>query len=240
MSKYICPNCNYDFKQKSHYIRHVENKKKPCKSVEKVLLSPISHNTAENHTKNAEIPHKIIIVKNIVDNIDETDKENVCKNCKKIFTRSDTLTRHLKLYCKKKQEENKKDELIMELQQKDEIIKILQDENNILKNKFTEYDQKLNELTTNKKNKKSVKIVNNTNTNTNTNSNNTNTNSNNTINIIKIDFGKEALSTIDNNVFFNSMNHSSGSKTISNSIKIEFDISVFNHSFLYFIYKIQK
>jgi transposase-like protein len=30
MSKYICKNCNHDFKQKSHYTRHIYNKKTPC------------------------------------------------------------------------------------------------------------------------------------------------------------------------------------------------------------------
>jgi hypothetical protein len=220
MSKYICPNCNYDFKQKSHYIRHVENKKKPCKIKEKIQQSTILHNTTDIRTEIAEFPQKNAIFDNIINNIDVKDNDIVCVNCKKTFTRSDTLIRHLKLYCKKKKEENKKEELIVELQKKDEIIKILQDENNLLKNKFTEYDQKLNELT-NKKNKKSVNIVNNTN---NTNNTNTNTNSNNTINIIKIDFGKEKLSNIDNNVFYNSINNGSGASIPAKIIEgIHFD-----------------
>ena len=43
MSKYICPNCKYDFKQKSHYIRHIYQKKNPCKII-KIDLQNLQKN----------------------------------------------------------------------------------------------------------------------------------------------------------------------------------------------------
>ena len=36
MGKYVCKNCGSDFKQKSHYIKHL-NKKKTCKTIKEKL-----------------------------------------------------------------------------------------------------------------------------------------------------------------------------------------------------------
>ena len=37
MTKYVCPNCKKDFKQKINYINHTEKKKFPCKPKENII-----------------------------------------------------------------------------------------------------------------------------------------------------------------------------------------------------------
>ena len=48
MVTYMCQQCNKVFKQKSHYINHVENKKYPC------VYEP--QNNSQNPQNNSQIP----------------------------------------------------------------------------------------------------------------------------------------------------------------------------------------
>jgi len=93
MSKYICLNCNYDFKQKSHYVRHIENKKKPCKAIENNLqkLQNLTINLQDLQNNNEKVN---IIVNN-------------CTFCNKTYSDKYTLARH-QTTCKKKKESEKK------------------------------------------------------------------------------------------------------------------------------------
>ena len=75
MSKYICPNCKYDFKQKSHYIRHIYQKKNPCKII-KIDLQNLQKNK---------------------------DNNNMCTFCNKTYSDKYTLSRH-QTTCKKKKD----------------------------------------------------------------------------------------------------------------------------------------
>ena len=111
MSKYICANCNHDFKQKSHYIRHCENKKTPCRQIVNIL------------TKNDIF-------------VTEIDKDNnkKCNFCNKIYCDKYKLIRHYTTCKKKKEQEliihNKKEGIENNLLNK---LKQLEQEINILK-----------------------------------------------------------------------------------------------------------
>ena len=206
MSKYICPNCKKDFKQKSHYDDHTKYKKKPCVAI--IQIAP----QAPNENILAPIAPNIINNKDLIE-----EKKHICNYCNKKFSKTFNLNRHLDGRCKAKNGFNELAQLKNEFENmKNEIgkLKKLEKENEELKKQINNSNDKEQQTTNNN----IGKIVNNTN------SNNTNTNSNNTINIIKIDFGKEALSTIDNNVFFNSINNGSGASIPAKIIEgIHFD-----------------
>ena len=161
MSKYICPNCNHDFKQKSNYITHIENKKKPC-----VQIAPKIPIIAQNVSKNAQNPNNNILIKK---------KDHNCTYCNKQFSKLFNLNRHLTT-CKQKkeyelkQEENKKE--TDEIQYK-------------LFNKIAELEQKINILETKKTSKKTQNII--INNNNNGVINNTNNNITNIANFGKLD-----------------------------------------------------
>lgn len=88
MVDYKCINCGKKFKQKCHYIDHTIKKKKPC----------LKKNTSEYNT-NIEPG---IISENLIDSvtIKEDKKIHKCIKCNKIFSRYDSLKRHMDKYCK--------------------------------------------------------------------------------------------------------------------------------------------
>jgi hypothetical protein len=170
MVLYNCKKCFKEFKQKSNYESHL-NRKNPCK--EKKTLIP-----AENTfipVKNTFIPAKntFIPAEKVL------NKSIICNYCFYIFTRKDSLSKHLKKYCKiKKQDDNEKETIYQQLLNEHLNIK---NENETIKTKLIEIEKKLS------KNK--------------TINNNTNNINNGTINNIQIvAHGKEDLSQIKENV----------------------------------------
>lgn len=201
---YECQKCNKQFKQKSHYINHTENKKYPCDNTPyNVVNNKIHNNDIHNNESNIKddviinkktTKNKIIIIddtNNIINddsNNDETAKLKnnfVCKHCDKEYSRNDSLNRHINNYCKSK----KKTEEFNKLKQKYEDLLFKYEE--ILKTKG---------------------IINSNNS---INSNNTmnnshNTNLTNTSNITIYQFGKEDYSKITNNDILKSIMSSTG------------------------------
>jgi hypothetical protein len=53
MSKYVCPNCNKDFKQKINYINHTEKKKTPCEA------NTNTQNSSNINIDNMAIPDQV-------------------------------------------------------------------------------------------------------------------------------------------------------------------------------------
>jgi uncharacterized C2H2 Zn-finger protein len=92
MPNYKCERCLKEFGLKSDYTRHL-NKKFPCK------ISP------QNSTK---IPQKSTQMECV------TDNELKCNYCEKVFSRSDSLNRHISGYCKVKKANDAKMEELME------------------------------------------------------------------------------------------------------------------------------
>ena len=212
MSKYICPNCNKDFKQKINFINHTEKKKLPCQLIANYLNTPKTTKLAEilidsppKTTKLVEIlinspPKTTKLVENLIDNLIKDPEPNsnscICTYCEKTFARTDSLQRHLNGRCKSKGnydelEKLKKDmKLIIDNYQKTEK------ENVNLKNKIVEIETIQNGG--NKNNE--FGIINNIN-NINNNNNNTQINKgvilNNTVNIQVVQFGNEDIDKLN-------------------------------------------
>ncbi len=116
-----CNICFKEFDKKFNLDRHVSNKKKPCKPV--LLVPPISTNAPpEIHQKtpenaiNSDKSHQ-----NEQDEENEITKSLTCVHCDLLFTRKDTLKRHMESRCKVKklldQEKERQNEQFEELKQ---------------------------------------------------------------------------------------------------------------------------
>lgn len=93
MVNYTCQKCNKNFKQKSHWQTHVENKKYPCN---------------EHLTKNVSR----VVLENGSNELKNIKKDIICQYCKKVFKYTKNLNRHINdqrceiLKLQKQQKEN--------------------------------------------------------------------------------------------------------------------------------------
>ena len=201
MSKYICPNCNKDFKQKINFINHTEKKKLPCQVISNFLnpqksikVSPNSTNFPPNSTNFPPNSTNLIdnLIKesepaNLIDILIKEPKPSVnncvCMYCEKMFARTDSLQRHLNGRCKSKGNAD-------ELQKLKEDMKIL----------FNNYQNLLNEQKNSNKNSdntENVKTVNKTINNNSNNQINKGIILNNTVNVQVVQFGNEDIDKLN-------------------------------------------
>ena len=121
MTEYICYDCEYSTKIRTHYQRHLATNKhlKNCgKEKNKNINLPLY--TAENPHKTAEIAQKGINPRTNTAQNRRKPAENhtnqkytfsvSCEYCSREFTRLDTKTRHLNKFCKAKILKDKDDE----------------------------------------------------------------------------------------------------------------------------------
>lgn len=177
MVQYNCDRCGKDFKQKCHFHNHLKRKNicKPIQSdttiqfmkekYEFIKKSP--HNSTQLSTQLHTTPHN------------STQNQNKCKYCDEIFSRSDSLARHMQKYCNKSKNLMKENE---ELKKK--IEKLECDKTHIVNSNNT-----------------------NSNNTNNTTNNITNNNTNNTINITLNDYGDEDVSHITMDFIQNLIEH---------------------------------
>jgi hypothetical protein len=110
MVKYNCKKCGKEFKQKSHWIRHIENKKFPCKQINVIILKEDWKEDLKNEEEFGSICNKNWEVKKNSDQ--KINKKVFCKFCMGEFSRSDNVKRHLNnnkckiLQLQKQQKEN--------------------------------------------------------------------------------------------------------------------------------------
>jgi hypothetical protein len=214
MSKYVCPSCNKDFKQKINFLNHTEKKKVPCKgpcisSVDKSIYE----DSLQNACNSSILPAEPIIFtckmpatacKMPAENKSNKEDKLNCSYCDMSFTRKDNLSKHIRERCKNKKHFDNVDVIKSKITNSviissDKYEKLL-DDNVKLINMLEEYKQFIKE---NNLIKQSIPcmITNNNNNNinnSNTNNgaiNNGNINSGNTINVVQ--FGKEDISKCD-------------------------------------------
>jgi hypothetical protein len=146
MVSYKCDRCCKLFKQKIDYTRHI-NRKIPCKSGEEG-----NNNIAKNPVEPAKHPAesaKNLIPATLLDaNTSTVSKKNVCNYCNRMFTRSDSLNKHLAGRCKvKKQQDSQKEDLLQklvkEMSEMKEIIKQNNEKINKLETENSKYAQKI-------------------------------------------------------------------------------------------------
>ena len=126
---YTCLTCNKEFKQKSHYIDHTENKKKPCKQIKNVIVDNITIDSdltpkssemtpkySKKHNNDSEMLQN--------DSVKPENNKNICLHCLKTFSKSSNLSRHLNEgRCKVKiLEDEKKQNIFENLIEKDKKI----------------------------------------------------------------------------------------------------------------------
>jgi hypothetical protein len=185
--KYKCLKCGKEFKQKGHYDAH-NNKKFPCNNKiddnNNELL--INHNESLlNHNESLMNHNESLVNLSESSNNNSNNTEFKCLHCSFIFKQKTNLTRHLKLYCKKKTETTNINMVIDELQKIKEDNNKIKEENNILKEKLNKIEQLNNLAVVSKPKNSNSKTKNNLNNSQNTSntSNNSNNTSNNTSNI---------------------------------------------------------
>ncbi len=182
-SEFECPKCHKTYATKGNLNRHIN---KYCTVKNDLIINERTNNAEKRtfiineRTNNAEKRTNIINEKN---NTNQDIASENCPYCDRTFTRKDTLTRHLRKYCKiKKDREQEKEQ--------------------IYQNLIMEMKKEISEL-------KSKMVVNNTTINTTNNTTNNNTmnsnnniNSNNTINIQLVAFGHEDKDALKNSEIF--------------------------------------
>ena len=114
---YCCATCKKDFKQKSNLLSHLR-RKKPCLQIYSdvnISVNIVPPKPAKIPPKPAKIPpNPAKIPPNIIN-------KNICEHCKKIFTRKDSLNKHIINRCKN----NKNNIIIDELKEENNKLKEL-------------------------------------------------------------------------------------------------------------------
>ena len=180
---YTCPNCNKIFTKKSHFLNHVELKKKPCLSTnEKFIL------------KNPQNSSKILKKSSL--NLEDKKGYN-CNFCNYSTIRIDNFKRHLTTCKVRKEETQDKEAIYQELVRR---MELLENQNNKLFMKNKELNNEINLLKSSSKkniqNNKNIKNLNNGVIN----------------NTIIIKHGKEDLNKIDDKVFLDAFLKNTGAK----------------------------
>lgn len=128
MTLYSCKTCFKTFNRKSSYISHTEKKKYPCKTTKQI---PEESNNMIKEIKNATDNNTKLVEENKNVVIPTVTKQIQCKYCLMVFTRSDSLKKHIENRCK-----TYKEQLLKEEQFKNKVY-------DDLINKIAELDEKI-------------------------------------------------------------------------------------------------
>ena len=182
---YTCQNCNKVFTKKSHFLNHVERKKKPCKAKIDIFLLKIPQKSSKFLKKSSL---KI-----------EDKKGYNCNFCNYSSLRIDNFKRHLSTCKVRKEETQDKEAIYQELVRR---MELLENQNNKLFMKNKELNNEINLLKSNSNLKKNIQ----------NNKNIKNLNNGVINNTIIIQHGKEDLNKIDDKVFLDAFLKSTGAK----------------------------
>ena len=112
MSNYKCNICNREFNKKNHLDNHMNKKKKPCVSITKIEPPESANNfnaliKDDIFTKNDILTKENILIKEPLVNTNNY----ICVHCDKIFTRLDSLKKHVNGRCKLQKNNNEFEKL---------------------------------------------------------------------------------------------------------------------------------
>jgi hypothetical protein len=249
MNNYTCFNCNRNFNKKCHLDDHLNKKKKPCCNINVIMDTTntiISDQTPQNLTlipqNLALIPQNLTLIpqkfasdyddKNANNTINNTIQDDLCIKkykctyCEKLYSRTDSLSRHIEDFCKNKKHFDNVEAIQSKINNSvivaDDKYEKLVSENEKLIEMLEGYKQfiKNNDLLKNT----IPNILTNTNNNNNNNGsinngvvNNGAINSGNTINIVQ--FGKEDISKCNLIEMMNNYLKSTGGNIFPNFLK---------------------
>ena len=228
MVNYTCPKCNKTFKQKSHYVEHTENKKKPCDNSD-FLVPPKSAKappkSAKASLKSANFIDFLFKEPLILNN----DNDCVCSYCEKSFTRIDSLKKHLNGRCKSKENHDELEKLKEEMKFITNGFINLQNNYQTMENNYqtmeNNYQTMENENMKLKNEIEKIQKGGDINNNTKIINNNNNNNDNRQINkgIIQnnfiVQFGEEDIDKIDLKGAMKTFLTSTGGNIVSNMLK---------------------
>ena len=141
MVEYDCPRCNYKTKDKSRYINHLK-RKIICENINNVLdLNDeyIKYNLNIKMENNTEITQKNT-------SLSQKNTKLECKYCNKIFSRIDSLGRHLKKCKEKESHDNEKEDLLKLVNLLNKQIEEHQKEKEEYKKELEKRNKKIDEL----------------------------------------------------------------------------------------------
>jgi hypothetical protein len=212
MVNYICKKCNKNFKQKSHYINHTENKKNPCNDIDIFLDEQTINSADENSICTTGSTLLTTAIDTLITKIEENKDNNncTCVYCNKIFTRMDNLQRHLNGRCKSKESYDELDKLKEDMKIIIQNYQKMESENVGLKKEIDEI--KVIQVGGNINNENNVLKGNN-------NQINKGLVQNNTVNIQLTQFGKEDISKLNLMDAMKSYLKSTGGNIVSNMLK---------------------
>jgi hypothetical protein len=239
MKVYSCGSCNKKFKQKSHYDKHILNKKRPCasKSILKKYSKKYSKKHSDTQTKGMlkepidQIP-VVPLTADMISNIEivcpsSAQGINPESNLKKIdiydlinVDTHDLADKNTCIYCNKffSRNDNLQRHLTTRCKSKKKY-----DELEMLKGKFLSLRSEIDKLKKENDELKHSHVDNNhppTGT-TNTIINNGTVGSNNNVNIVQlVQFGNENIDDIDIKEIFNTYLSSTGGNIVSNILKL--------------------
>jgi hypothetical protein len=198
-----CPCCNKEFNKKSTFVYHVNNKKNPCNITTKIV-PPNSFKSPPNPPILS--PHQEKLIELLIKEPEPNDNNCVCAYCEKIFTRIDSLKKHVNGRCKSKENYDELDKLKEDMKL---IIQNYQKLENNYQNLLDEQkgelpleDKLVNEIVENDNNIKTINNTINNNVNNEINANyNNQTNKgvilNNTVNVKVVKFGSEDINKLN-------------------------------------------
>jgi len=238
MKDFKCTNCFKEFTRKQNFNYHINNKSRPCSSINNINAPKISQNAlkiSQNALKISQNAPKIsqninLEVKsdnennfnnlllnhiNKLANPIKNNDNNTCMYCETTFTKKNNLQRHIKEYCKSKKycDELEKIKLKFEalMSNNEHLLK----ENEELKKQINTNNSHI--LTTNNKN--SNNITNITSNTLNKNQINNGTINNNNLNVQLVQFGNENIDELDIKEALNIYLKSTGGNIVSNMLK---------------------
>ena len=117
MVNYKCDKCGKEFKQKGHYMYHI-NRKIPCKVTIPDSSNELHKNSEklQNDSGKLQINSVVLYEKqnNELKSVSASENDILsCKMCSKVFSKKSNLTRHLNGRCRKQANSNETNEEIL-------------------------------------------------------------------------------------------------------------------------------
>ena len=223
---YTCPNCNKEFKKKYNFNYHINNKIRPCSSLNTYNapkdssiapkdssiapkdsnIKPLTTDLFKNALETQNINNILLneIEKLVNSNFTNKKENNTCMYCDTTFTRNNNLQRHIKERCKSKMYYDELEKLKIKFDSSKKEIEELKKQLNTNNSKITTTNNNNSNNTTNTLNNNQI---------------NNGTINNNNLNVQLVQFGNENIDDLDIKEALKVYLKSTGGNIVSNMLK---------------------